>query len=96
MKKAIKDSDLKGFKWTADKNGLHWEYLDIVFRFSGRKEWDECVMYSFKDWQTGIGGRAWVVTGDMLKYLDDDFCADAETAIYKAAMKTIAIANRLY
>lgn len=94
MKQAIKDSELHGYKWTADKEGLHWEYLDVTFKFRFYKDADDCTVYEFFNSEADVRARACVVTGELEQFIDDDlFFGDADKAIYKAAR---AIIRRAY
>lgn len=96
MKKAIKDSDLKGYKWTADRKGLHWSY-GVDFKFStdnicGDKE------YKFEDENSGVHACVYVVKENDYWLCDEynDFVKTAEEAVYWAARKIIVKANSLY
>ena len=96
MKKAIKDSELNGYKWTADKNGLHWSY-GVDFNFKAYESGDGVMVYRFRDPRADVQARACTVPDELKEFLDDDlFCEDADTAIYKAAMKIIRRANDFY
>lgn len=95
MKRAIKDSDLNGYKWTADKRGLHWSYgVDFTFRImvSGT------TVVKFEDENSGIYTAVCVVPESDAWLVDSyhDFDTDIDLAIYHAACKAIATANHMY
>lgn len=98
MRKAIKDSELNGWKWTADKTGLHWEYLDSTFEFFDETMPDESRQVRFKDNDTGVTSLVFVVPESQRWLVDGyhDFETDINEAIYWAARKMISKANYLY
>lgn len=91
MKQAIKESKLNGYKWTADKNGLHWSY-GVDFKLHISKEVNnEYVM--FEDEEAGV--KCAVCIDE--RFADGSlFVATYDEAIYKAALGIIAKANYLY
>lgn len=97
MKKAIKDSELNGHKWTADKNGLHWSYLDTVFTLSIYPEGDSKIV-KFKDENTDEQRYTVLVPQEDAWLVDSyhDFATDIDEAIYWAARKIIKRANYVY
>lgn len=98
MRKAIKDSRLDGWKWTANKNGLKWEYLDIEFTLIvGDLEGHERA--ELIDEQTGCRIIVFVIDNPNDEFLVDDyhdFEKNIDDAIYWATRKIITKANRLY
>lgn len=101
MKKAINDSNLNGYRWTADKNGLHWEYCNTNFDLTIEKDEIGSDIVKFEDKQTGESvctfpvneEDAWLCDGP---YADHDFLRTFDEAIYWAARKMIAKANYCY
>lgn len=92
--KAIKESDLNGYKWTITENGLHWSYLskNEQFTFGNHEEADGSAntLVVF-DHLGDVFVRIW--------YGTDRFITDCETlteAYYLATKKTIRQANYLY
>ena len=97
MRQAIKDSNLNGLKWTADKEGLHWEYLDITFALKVETEESGYTCAKFTD---GIEkSTVFVLKPDEPDFLVDsyhDFVRTVDQAIYWAARHMISKANYLY
>lgn len=97
MKKAINDSELNGYKWTADKKGLHWNYgvdfeLTIETDCFGKK-----VVYLNDG--AGCCICVSVVSRDKDAWMCDsshDFVKTEDDAVYWATRKMIAKANREY
>ena len=87
VKQAIKESDLKGYKWTAKKDGgeivLKWSYLDVEFRISDS---DNLIKVTDQ-------GRTFIVT-----WYGDEFSdyTERETALSEAVKMTIRKANYIY
>ena len=98
MEKAINDSDLNGYKWTANKNGLHWSY-GVDFTLTIETDcFGETVVY-IGDKNTDVYICVSVVNREKDDWLCDeyhDFVKTREDAIYWATRKIIAKANRLY
>lgn len=93
MQRAIKDSELHGYKWTAHKEGLQWEYGDN-FLLTYNKE-----MVQFESPTTGVYVYVGIVSKEKDIWLCDkyhDFVKTQEEAIYWATRKMIAKANYLY
>lgn len=97
MKKAIKDSELNGYKWTANKNGLTWSYgvqfdIEITDEETGNK------MVRFEDKNSGCEVVTFTVTEEDAWLVDSyhDFNTTIDEAIYWAARKMIKKANNLY
>ena len=84
--KAIKESDLNGYKWTITENGLRWSYLDTEFTFDTTEEHILTV-------KGGYCRMAciWYEQGE--KYADCETLADA---YYLATKATIKKANYIY
>ena len=97
MKRAIKDSDLNGYKWTADKSGLHWEYCETSFTLIVDSE-DGIQMVTFKDLVTGESVHTFVVPeeDEWLCGSDHYHHRNVDDAIYWAARKMISKANYVY
>lgn len=97
MRQAIKDSDLKGLKWTADKDGLHWEYLDITFALTVERKEEGSLRATFTDgFEESI---VFVLEPNEPDWLADsyhDFVRTVDQAIYWAARHMISKANYLY
>ena len=97
MKRAINDSDLNGFKWTADKKGLHWSY-GVDFDL----EIDPCepdsTVVKLVDNNSGIEAIVIVVPESDAWLVDNyhDFDTDINSAIYHAARRAIVTANHMY
>lgn len=100
MKAAIKvmKDELFGWKWTADENGLQWEYLNITFelRITTRKDGNTAV--EFYNEESGVGvyveqignpSNVWMIDNDL-------FYADVDSAIYNATRFMIRKANYLF
>lgn len=84
--RAIKDSDLKGYKWTIIENGIQWSY-GVTFTFEIQEE-DFLVV-------TSDGG---FTMADVFFHESDKY-ADAKTieeAYYLATKLTIRKAHRIY
>lgn len=95
MKKAIKDSDLKGYKWSADKKGLHWSYgIDFDFMIGN----DGGDFVGFVDPAADIDVMVFIVPASdgWLIDISHDFVGNADDGVYWAAKKMIAKANALY
>lgn len=98
MKKAIKDSELNGWKWTANKNGLKWEYLDVEFKLlvddlEGHKRAE------LINEESGCRALVFVIDNPEDDFLVDDyheFEKNMDDAIYWATRKIISKANRLF
>lgn len=98
MKKAIRDSELCGYKWTADKNGLHWEYCNVNFDLTIKKDELGSDMVEFEDKHTGESVCTFPVSEELAWLCDDchDFARTFDEAIYWAARKMIKKANYCY
>lgn len=101
MKKAIKDSNLNGFTWKADRGGLHWEY-GVTFKLrieDSPMDGDKSKQITFIDECAGVYVTVFVIGEEKDKWLCDsyhDFTETIEEGIYWAARKMIAKANNLY
>ena len=85
--RAIKESDLKGYKWSITPTGLKWSYLDIEFTFI---EEDDGEFLSVRDNFNEPFISIW--------YGADKY-ADVKTlsgAYEEATRRTIRRANHLY
>lgn len=99
MKKAINDSDLKGWKWSASKNGFKWEYCNIEFRFEREPNKNKSDAVRFIDTnEYGEKVSVFIVSEEDAWLCDEyhDFETDVDKAIYWAARKMISTANELY
>ena len=83
---AIKDSELNGYKWTINENGLGWSYCDTEFAFDTSEEHILTVRGSFCTMAC-----IWYEQGD--KYAD---CETLTEAYYLATKAAIAKANYIY
>lgn len=93
MKKAIKDSELNGYKWTADKKGLHWEYCNVNFTITID---EEPGMVKFEDENTGVYATSFKEDDEQMRNLIPEFCETYDEAIYTAAKMIIRKANNRY
>lgn len=90
IQKAIKDSDLNGYKWTITENGLRWSYLtgeNEVFTFDTTTE---------ENFLT-VRGPFCEMAG--IWYEENERWADCKTlteAYYLATKATIRKANYIY
>ena len=85
--KAIKESNLNGYKWAVTPNGLGWSYCDVHFAFLHDAE--KGCFYVYDD-----NGAKFVCL-----LIGEEFYCDAKTleeAYYKATCETISKANYLY
>lgn len=85
--RAIKESDLNGYKWTITPDGLRWSYCDVEFYFHYDAEKNFFQVFDENDSHfVGllIGEHSW------------DDARDLEEAYYKATLCTISQANYLY
>lgn len=101
MKAGIEKSDLKGYKWTAKTDGLHWEYCDVVFKLRISDDVGEQPhkVVGFTDFQSGVGEKVIVINDESEAWLCDgykDFAHDIDEAIMFATEKIIRTANYLY
>ena len=87
--KAIKDSDLNGYKWTITENGLRWSYLseNELFTFDTTTENDFLIVHGPYCDMASI----WYEQGE--KYAD---CETLTEAYYLATKATIRKANYIY
>lgn len=86
--KAIKDSELNGYKWTITENGLRWSYLSENEQFTFDTD--------IENYLTVSGpyccmASVWYEPGE--KYAD---CETLTEAYYLATKMTIAKANYIY
>ena len=97
MKKAIKDSELNGYKWTADKTGLHWNY-GADFGIKITKDEAGVPMVKFEDDNTGESVSTFIIPETDAWLMDDThyFLLTVDEAIYWAARKMISKANYMY
>ena len=89
ISKAIKDSDLNGYKWTITENGLRWSYLSENEQFTFDTETEENVLIVVGPYC--MMAIIWYEQGEKL--------ADCETltdAYYLATKAAIAKANYIY
>jgi hypothetical protein len=87
--KAIKESDLKGYKWTITENGLRWSYLtgeNEEFTFDSRTEADFLLVH-------GPFCNMAAIWYEDAKYAD---CKTLTEAYYLATKATIRKANSIY
>lgn len=84
--KAIKESDLNGYKWTITENGLKWSYCDEEFTFNTPEE--NILTVESKYTTMAI---IWYEKGE--KYAN---CETLTEAYYHATKATIAKANYIY
>ena len=95
MKVGIKYSDLHGYKWTADKNGLHWSY-GVDFDIIRKQSLTGCI-YILKDRQCGF--RCYVAT-DVAYWLSDNTyffpLYDDFHAVIVLTQRLIKLANMVY
>ena len=85
--KAIKESDLNGYKWAVTPNGLGWSYCDVNFTF-----WHDPEKNIFHVYDDNDASFVTLLIGE-------EFYCDAknlEEAYYKATRETIYKANYLY
>jgi hypothetical protein len=87
--KAIKDSELNGYKWTITENGLHWSYLSKNEQFTFDTETEENFLTVHGPYCNMAG--IWYEQGE--KYAD---CETLTEAYYLATKATIAKANYIY
>lgn len=100
MKKAIKESAQSDYKWTANKDGLHWDYLNVEFKFEIFSEGD-AYGFGFVNQESGVRAMTWlipevdywVVEPDNYDFFKED---DKEAAIFWAAKKVIEKAEYLF
>lgn len=88
--KAIKESDLKGYKWTITENGLRWSYLTENELFTFDTETEENILLVHGP----HGGHMAIIW-----YEQGERFADCETlteAYYLATKATIKKANYIY
>lgn len=88
--KAIKDSELNGYKWTITENGLRWSYFsenDGEFTFDANTEAEMLIVHGPYCDMAAI----WYEPGE--KYADCETLADA---YYQATKTTIRKANYIY
>jgi hypothetical protein len=87
--KAIKESELNGYKWTITENGLRWSYLseNEMFVFDTTTEENFLTVHGPAFDMAGI----WYEQGE--KYAD---CETLAEAYYLATKATIKKANYLY
>lgn len=86
--RAIKESDLNGYKWTVTSTGLEWTYGE-TFTIEEKPCMDNIVLVVSTSYEPLFVGM--VVGPD--RY---DDAQTVEEAYYKAVKATIAKANRLY
>jgi hypothetical protein len=92
IQKAIKDSDLNGYKWTITKKGLRWSYCDVEFTFHYDPETNFLQVYDAPGVIVDEAPFIGLLIGD---HSWDD-AKDIEEAYYKATKATISKANYLY
>lgn len=98
MNKAIKDSAKGSYKWTANKNGLHWGYLDIDFAFTVVEN-NDGKQFMFEDECSGVRAITFTVAPENSWLVDsyDWFKQDDEDgAVYRAARRVIEQAEYLF
>lgn len=88
--KAIKESDLNGYKWTITENGLRWSYLseNEIFTFDTASAKD---ILAVRDPHGHAFTYIWYEQGE--KYAD---CETLTEAYYLATKATIRKANHIY
>ena len=106
MRLAIEDQTREGMtsnRWTAKRDGLHWSYLDSVFKLNVYEEITPGhKVVQFLDDQTGVKAYTILLTESnafneyLLKDDGHDFHGDLRTAIYWTARKMISKAENLY
>ena len=88
--KAIKESDLNGYKWTITENGLRWTYLSENEQFTFDTETEENILLVHAP-RGGEMAIIWHEQGE--KYAD---CETLAEAYYLATKATIKKANYIY
>lgn len=99
MKQAIKDSEYKGYhKWTAKRDGLHWDYMTILFKLTVEEDQVGYVYAKLIDEDTHENAVVFVANeGD--EWLCDEyheFVKTVDEAIYWATRKMIYRASQVY
>ena len=88
--KAIKESELNGYKWTITPNGLKWSYCDIAFTFEEHMETTgETTLFVYDEYDNA---NVFVWYGED-KYSD---CKTLPEAYYIATKSVIRKANNIY
>ena len=95
MKVGIKNSELRSYKWTADKNGLHWSY-GVDFNLNMNPSLTGCE-YVLEDPNTGVNcvvftdADYWLSDNTYFFPLYDDF-----RAVTCLTERLIKLANYVY
>lgn len=95
MKEGIKNSDMHGYKWSADKTGLHWSY-GVDFDFTVDPYLSGC-NYALEDPRSGVrcdvftDAEYWLSDNTYFFPLYDDF-----HAVTVLTERLIKLANYVY
>lgn len=97
MKRAIATSTNPAYKWTADKNGLHWSYgVDFILTVEAEPAEEGSYKVTFEDERAGVKVVVFTTKNDFLYDGYHDFVATVDEAIYWAAVHIIRKAEYLY
>lgn len=89
IQKAIKESELNGYKWTITENGLHWSYLSENEQFTFDNKTEENILIVRGPYC--MMAIIWYEKGEKLAN-----CETLTEAYYLATKATIQKANNIY